>query len=219
MQSYPAIELYYGVLTGLAYSIPFSLSPMFISALGGSYNRTRLLCIVVAIAGLSSLLTGMVDSFPLLFTMRMLHAVCFSLTIPIISALVRNIFPQNRRGLANSMLYSASYLGIAISSLSIIMINKVGWRGTYCIMGLFGLFSAIFAKLILKEPNNIIESIKDNEHKEKVKREKQSRLENIKESFTLIMKNKTTRLVMIAGILRHISDCAIASFIPTFFLR
>ena len=33
------------------------------------------------------------------------------------------------------------------------------------------------------------------------------------------MRKKTTRLVMIASILRHISDCAIACFIPTFFLH
>ena len=153
------MELYYGVLTGLAYSIPFSLSPMFLGAFQGAYNRTRLLCIVVAIAGLSSLLTGAVNSFPVLFSMRMLHAVCFSLTIPIVSALVRSIFPQNRRGLANSILYSASYFGIAISSLSILLINRVGWRGTYCIMGLFGIVSAVMAKVIVKEPDNIIETI------------------------------------------------------------
>ena len=87
------MELYYGVLTGLAYSIPFSLSPMFLSALKGGYNRTVLLCFVVGLASLGSFLTGAVDSFPLLIAMRMMHAVCFSLTIPIVSTLVRSYFP------------------------------------------------------------------------------------------------------------------------------
>lgn len=33
------------------------------------------------------------------------------------------------------------------------------------------------------------------------------------------MENKVTKLVLLASIARHVSDCAIGSFIPTFFLR
>ena len=150
-QSYPSMDRYYGVLTGVAYSVPFALSPIFLSLLKVDYNRVKLLCFVVALAGLSTLLTGMVNSFPLLFVMRMVHAVCFSLTIPIVSGLVRGLFPQNERGLANSLLKSASYFGIAISSLSILLINSVGWRGTYCAMGAFGTVAALLSLPFLRE--------------------------------------------------------------------
>lgn len=127
---------------------------MMMGAMNPNYNRKLLLCGTVFVAGLTSLLTGVIDSFPVLFFMRMVHAACFSLTIPVVSSLVRAYFPQQRRGLANSLLYSASYLGIAISSLSVILINKLGWRGTYCVMGVFGIVTAFLSNLSIKEPKS-----------------------------------------------------------------
>ena len=74
------------------------------------------MCAIVAIAGISSIATGVVDSFPLLMLMRIVHGLCFSMSIPLIATLVHNIFPKDYMGRANSILYSSNYIGTAMSS-------------------------------------------------------------------------------------------------------
>lgn len=115
------------------------------------FTETNLLCIIVGIAGISSLMTGVVDSFPVLVAMRIVHAVCFSMTIPLISTLVHRFFPRDYRGRANSILYSANYIGTAISSLSILVIGLFGWRNIYNIMGIFGISIAALTAILLKK--------------------------------------------------------------------
>jgi sugar phosphate permease len=44
-------------------------------------------------------------------------------------------------------------------------------------------------------------------------------LTRLKSSFSDIVKNKTTKYILLGGMFRHFSDAAIASFLPIFFLR
>jgi len=62
-----------------------------------------------------------------------------------------DFFPSDRRGTANSILASGSYLGIALSSMSIVLIKYLGWRNTYKCMGVTGLVAAGFM-LFIREP-------------------------------------------------------------------
>ena len=63
--------------------------------------------------------------------MRILHGLCYSMSIPLIATLIHTFFPRNYRGRANSVIYSANYIGTAISSLSILLIGLYGWRNIY----------------------------------------------------------------------------------------
>lgn len=119
------------------------------------YDETSMLCVIVAIAGISSLLTGVVNSFPVLVAMRIIHGICFSMTIPLIATLVHRFFPRDYRGRANSILYSANYIGTAISSLSILLIGLFGWRNIYNIMGISGISIAVLTTLLLKKKGSV----------------------------------------------------------------
>ena len=55
--------------------------------------------------------------------MRSVHGFCFSMTIPLLATMVRDYFPRERRGTANSLLYSANYFGTALSSMGILLIS------------------------------------------------------------------------------------------------
>ena len=59
---------------------------------------------MVLIAGLTQITTGMVDSLAVLFTMRIFHAACSSITNSLFFSLVADYFPRNKRGTANSIL-------------------------------------------------------------------------------------------------------------------
>jgi MFS family permease len=55
--------------------------------------------------------------------MRVFHAALNSVANTLFYSLVADYFPKNQRGFANSILQSANYVGIALSSISIIIIN------------------------------------------------------------------------------------------------
>lgn len=149
---YPQLDQSYGILQGMAYTIPFSLCGVVLGMLGSGYNRKTLLSSVVMVGGLTQFLTGSVTSFPLLCVMRSLHGACFSLTIPLLSSILRDYFPLEKRGTANSILYSANYFGTALSSISVMIISAFGWRATYGLMGVFGLVVGLTSMLFVREP-------------------------------------------------------------------
>lgn len=161
-KSYPEIHKYYGILSGLLYTVPFSFGGLILNFFNEKkFDETKILCAAVAIAGISSIITGVVDSFPVLMAMRFVHGFCFSMTIPLIATLVHRFFPRDYRGRANSILYSANYIGTAISSLSILLIGLFGWRNIYNIMGICGISIAIITTILLKKKESKLVKKKD----------------------------------------------------------
>lgn len=104
LSSYPNLEMYYGTLAGVAYTVPESVFGLALGFLKPGYNRKILLCSMIALAGMTQLGTGLIDSIGILFLMRCLHAACNSVTNSLFFSLVADYFPRNRRGVANSIL-------------------------------------------------------------------------------------------------------------------
>lgn len=71
---------------------------------------------------------------------------------PLAYSLIRDLFPPNRITTANSIFSSAIYVGNAIASLNIIMIESIGWRDGYKYIGLYGIVFSIITVILLKEP-------------------------------------------------------------------
>ena len=65
--------------------------------------------------------------------------------------MVRDYFPREQRGTANSLLYSANYFGTALSSLGIMLIANLGWRSTYTVMGSAGIFIALLTNIVARD--------------------------------------------------------------------
>ena len=150
--SYPQLNKLYGVLAGLAYTLPYSISGLVMGSLTGVVNRKIVLGCAVMISGLSQFLTGKFDSFTTLCAMRGLHGAANSATNPLTYSLVSDYVPPQKRATANSILSSAIYVGVSLSSLSILMIKSQGWRWAYQFMGAFGVCLGLSTLLFLKEP-------------------------------------------------------------------
>lgn len=101
---------------------------------------------------LTQLCNGAFDSFMVFAVMRLLHGCLSSFINPVSYSLLADYFPPDQRGTANSILSSANYLAIALSSLTIILIKNFGWKLAYTIMGGFGLFFSVLAALVIKVP-------------------------------------------------------------------
>lgn len=93
-------------------------------ALADVLNRKWMLAITFFVGGISSLATASFDSFWILVAMRILHATMNSATNPLTFSLVSDYVHPDKRSTVNSILGSSSYIGIAMSSLAIMLIKK-----------------------------------------------------------------------------------------------
>ena len=87
------MEKYYGMLSGLAYTVPYSICGLGVGLLQGGFNRKRLLAFTMVLAGLTQIFTGLSNSLAVLILMRVLHAAFNSITNPLFYSLVADYFP------------------------------------------------------------------------------------------------------------------------------
>lgn len=104
------------------------------------------------LGGVTQFLSGQINSFPFLCSMRVLHGSLNAATTPLSYSLVSDYVPPERRATANSILSSAIYLGISLSSLSILLIKSSGWRWAFKFMGAVGIGLGFLAMTFIKEP-------------------------------------------------------------------
>jgi MFS family permease len=97
------------------------------------------------------LVTGVTNSFGVLVLMRFLHGAICSVTGPLSYSLVADYFAPEVRGTANAILSTGSFIGIALSSISILCIKSVGWRDTYILMGGVGIITGLLG-MTIKNP-------------------------------------------------------------------
>jgi MFS family permease len=84
--------------------------------------------------------TGLVSGFAALFVMRLLLGAGESVAYPCYSRILAESFPQEQRGLANSLLDAGSKLGPALGTLAGgYLLEAAGWRGLFIWLGAISL--------------------------------------------------------------------------------
>lgn len=149
--AYPKLNEYYGLLSGLAFSLSFSVCGIFAGIAVDKYNRVRLLSIMAILWSVTSVVTGSVNSLLVLALMRFFLGATLSAAEPAMYSIVADYFPTKMISTANSILFAGSYVGAAASSLCIMLTSKFGWRGAFNIMGYGGILAGL-AMLIVREP-------------------------------------------------------------------
>lgn len=87
-------------------------------------------------------------SFGVLAAMRVFHGALSSATDPLAYSLVADYYPPDKRGTPNAIISSGSFIGIALSCMSILFIKNFGWRATYMIMGAVGIGISALGSII-----------------------------------------------------------------------
>lgn len=152
--NYPSMDLYYGALAGLAYSLPSSICTLGAGALSEKLSQKTILAGVIAMAGLTQLSSGLFNSMGVFALMRVVHAMIYAVADPLIFSMVGQYFSSHSRGSANALLQSANFIGISMSSLSIILINNLGWRAQYLVSGLIALGTGLVTFLFVRDPRS-----------------------------------------------------------------
>ena len=89
---------------------------------------------------LATLSTSFAASFAGLLCLRLLLGVGESVTYPASSRILATVIPENRRGLANSLVDLGARIGPAIGTMcGALLIVKLGWRGLFLITGSAGM--------------------------------------------------------------------------------
>ena len=84
----------------------------------------------------ATLSTAFVASFAGLLCMRLLLGIGESVTYPASSRILAVVIPENRRGLANSLVDLGARLGPALGTMcGALLVARLGWRGLFLISG------------------------------------------------------------------------------------
>ena len=144
--------MYYGLLSGVAFSLSYAIAGIFSGIAVDRGNRAKILSLACVIWSLSSVVTGKINSLAVLGIMRITLGFSQSAAEPAMYSLISNYFPAHMISTANSVLMTGCYLGGGFSSLSVNLVKALGWRESFSIIGFFGITIGILSLIILKEP-------------------------------------------------------------------
>lgn len=150
--SFPQLKQWYGLLAGLIYTIPYSFFGLVAGKISDSVNRKLFLGIVIILASVTMGISSVTNSFFVLSAMRVVHGMLNSSSNPLSFSIIADYFPPDKRSTANSIIQAGNYIGVGVSSLSILLISKFGWRTCYGIMGIVGAVFGALTMTLVKEP-------------------------------------------------------------------
>lgn len=210
------------------YTIPYSFFGLVAGKMSDSVNRSNYLGFCLILAALTIGISGWIPSFGLLAGMRIFHGMLNSASNPLSFSLVADYFPPEKRATANSLIQAGNYIGVGVSSLSILLIKKYGWAALYKVMGVFGALFGLASLFLIREPERgryLDEATKKKEAEKKRKEEEERKLQggnplvNFVKNIGVVWNLPTCRNVLIAGFLRNFGGIVVSSFLPLFFGR
>jgi ACS family D-galactonate transporter-like MFS transporter len=133
-------------LLGTAFFVTYSLFQIAAGKLIDRYNVNWVYAAgflawsgATALMGLTrevSLLGFTLDSFSVLFILRLLLGTGESIAYPSYSKIISGSFPEGLRGTANAAIDAGSKLGPAVGVLvGVELVNHLGWRGMFIVIG------------------------------------------------------------------------------------
>ncbi len=104
------------------------------------FNANAIISVGFVLWSCATAATGMVHTFAALVAMRLILGVGESVAYPSYSKIFVRYFPEERRGLANALISTATYCGPAFGVFfGGLLIAKFGWRSFCIALGLAGL--------------------------------------------------------------------------------
>ena len=102
--------------------MPYAISGLYTGGLTRTGNRKLMMIGAITLMSILQVTTGSFNSLALLAIFRFIHGAISSAINPLAFSLVADYFPPDKRTTANSILSSANFVGIALSSMTILLI-------------------------------------------------------------------------------------------------
>ena len=200
-----------GLITGLAFTLPYVLFSLPIAYLADRYNRKNIITIALIFWSAVTTLTGKATNFIQLVIARMLVGFGESGSSPAAYSIISDYFRPEERAKAFSIYHIGLYIGILISfAFGGYMAEHYGWRSTFSILGIPGVLFGILLFFTLKEPlRGRIDNLKNTPTKPP--------------SFLTVFKTLRTKKAfwwLILGVGIHsLYGMAMTNWLPSFFIR
>ena len=141
-----------GLLTGVAFSIFYSFLGIPIAALADRTNRRNVLAAAIAVWSAMTAFCGMALNFAMLFVGRIGTSVGEAGGSPPSHSIIADYFPPEKRGTALSIYALAIPIGTMLANLLGGWGNEfVGWRWTFILIGIPGVFLAVLILVTVRE--------------------------------------------------------------------
>jgi len=139
----------FGLLTGFAFIVFYSVMGIFMGALADRLHRPRLLAAGLALWSLLTAASGRATNFVSLLVPRMLIGVGESVATPTSISMLADRFPPRQMGFAAGIYYMGVPAGVALSLLIAGYLGPtIGWRNCFYLLGGIGIGFALVLLLI-----------------------------------------------------------------------
>lgn len=150
--AFPNLAPIYGIVASLMFSVAYSFTNIFMSALSGQWNKKRMLIAGVTLMSLTSIVSGSTSSLLVFAFMRFCYGMFASAINAPIYQLIATNFPPKYRSTANAIETSGYWIGNALASLMVLIIKFFGWRAMYYFMGSIGITLGAIVLAFVKNP-------------------------------------------------------------------
>ena len=143
----------FGLLTGFAFIVFYSVMGIFMGALADRLHRPRLLAAGLALWSILTAASGRATNFVSLLVPRMLIGVGESVATPTSISMLADRFPPRQMGFAAGLYYMGVPAGVALSLLIAGYLGPtIGWRNCFYLLGAIGVGFAIVLLFLRETP-------------------------------------------------------------------
>lgn len=140
------------LLTGLVFSVFYTLFGLFAGSLADRMHRPRLIASGLALWSALTAATGLATNFLQAALARVFIGVGEAVLTPSALSMLSDRLPPHRRALAAAVYYLGIPIGIGSSFIFAGFLGPwLGWRGTFMVLGGIGIAGALLV-LLLKDP-------------------------------------------------------------------
>lgn len=145
-----------GILTGVAFSLFYSLMGLPIARWADRGNRVRLISITAGLWGAAMMLCGAASSFIQLVLIRVCVAVGEAGCMPAALSLISDYYSRAHRARAVAIYLQAGSVSTLLGYFAAGWVNQFfGWRTTFLFLGFPGAVLALLAWFTLREPRTM----------------------------------------------------------------
>ena len=164
----------FGLLTGFAFIVFYSLMGLFAGAIADLWHRPRIIFIGVSLWSLLTAASGLAKNFVQMLFPRMFIGIGESAMTPTSMSLLADHFPSERLGFVSGFYYIGVPVGVAVSMLvggylepalrdweilyaipgyADLAPDQLGWRNCFLLLGIVGIFMAVVMLLVPERRN------------------------------------------------------------------
>ncbi len=149
-------NLQFGLLTGVAFTLVYTLFGLVLGAMADRVHRPRLIAAGLLVWSAVTALTGLARSFVHMAVARMCVGIGEAALTPAAVSLLADGFQPGRRALANGIYYLGIPIGIGGSFIFASAFGDyLGWRGSFLALGVVGMVASVLVLLYMRDPSRV----------------------------------------------------------------